>query len=236
MASSGEEAVGEKVCRGCDRMLPLGSYTHVSCRDGFLGKCKECRCRIERERCKRRTEALEDQDREEQDPEEEERPGEKACNGCDRMLPLSSYSQHASCRDGLASRCKECKARHNREQYKRRIEALDALEDQEEQEEPPAKRPCPSDLYIMSLSFDPAGLRHGLKIGRSSRVEERARDLTASLPFEMVVLATFPGAGHLEEAVHAHLAPKRNEDSTAREWFRVSLSEAVLAIVVQIKH
>ena len=163
---------------------------------------------------------------------------ERVCKICERMLPLSCYYQQAAGRGGLAGKCKECKGRYNHEYYKRRNEAPEDREDQEEeQEEPPAKRPCcPSDLYIMSLSFDPAGLLHGLKIGRSGKIEERARNLTASLPFEMVVLATFPGAGHLEEAVHAHLAPKRNEDSIAREWFRVSLSEAVLAIVVQIKH
>jgi len=82
----------------------------------------------------------------------------------------------------------------------------------------------------MSLSIDPGGLLHGFKIGRSCKIEERARNLTSSLPFDMVVLATFPGAGHLEEAVHDHLAARRNTDSNAREWFRVSLTDAVVAI------
>ena len=157
--------------------------------------------------------------------------GSKACRKCCKMLPLSSYYVHP--RDGHISRCRECHRDDVREYRRRAAAPEDTSEDAEEQE--PPKRLCrPSNLYIMCLSTDPGGLIHGLKIGRSCNIEERARDLAASLPFDMVVLATIPSAGHLETAVHSHLATRRNTDSNAREWFRISLTEALIAIAVML--
>ena len=160
--------------------------------------------------------------------------GSKACRKCAKMLPLNSYYTHRENVDGHFGKCKECVKEDVRE-YKRRATTPpeDTTDDAEEQE--PPKRLCrPSNLYIMCLSTDPGGLIHGLKIGRSCNIEERARDLAASLPFDMVVLATIPSAGHLEMAVHAHLATRRNTDSNAREWFRISLTEALIAIAVML--
>ena len=86
----------------------------------------------------------------------------------------------------------------------------------------------------MCLSTDPGGLHCGLKIGRSCNIEERALTLASSLPFDMVVLATIPGAGAVEADVHEHLANRRNTDSNAREWFRISLTQALIAIAVKL--
>jgi hypothetical protein len=153
---------------------------------------------------------------------------EKACRKCARMLPLTSYYVDQQNRDGHASRCKECFKEDKRE-YRRR--ATDDT-DTDEQE---SKRICrPNHLYVMRIGSDINGATHGLKIGRSGNVEERARDMVSSLPFDMVVLATIPGEGHIETAVHAHLAPMRNRDSNAREWFRVSLTDALIAIAVML--
>jgi hypothetical protein len=146
------------------------------------------------------------------------------------MLPLDCYHAHPHCKDGHVGKCKEC-----RREYRRRVTPDETTDDTEEQEELSPKRLCrPSNLYVMCLSTDPYGLIHGLKIGRSCNIEERARDLASSLPFDMVVLATIPGAGHIEMAVHAHLAARRNTDSNAREWFRISLTEALIAIAVML--
>jgi len=156
--------------------------------------------------------------------------GSKACRKCARMLPIGSYYTQQTSRDGHRHMCKECFIEEVRD---RRRPTPDDTTDAEEEE--PPKRICrPSNLYIMCLSTDPGGLIHGLKIGRSCNIEERARDLAASLPFDMVVLATIPSAGHLEMAAHAHLAARRNTDSNAREWFRISLTEALIAIAVML--
>jgi len=156
--------------------------------------------------------------------------GSKACKKCARMLPIGSYYAQPRTKDGHSGKCKECCSEYYHEN-KRRPTPDDTTD--AEEEEP--KRICrPSNLYIMCLSTDPEGQQHGLKIGRSCNIEERARDLASSLPFDMVVLATIPSAGHLETAVHAHLAARRNTDSNAREWFRVSLTEALIAIAVML--
>jgi hypothetical protein len=157
--------------------------------------------------------------------------GAKTCKRCCRMLPITSYYTSASCKGRRVGKCKECWSESYFENKRR--PSSEETEDTEEQE--PLKRICrPSNLYIMCLSTDPGGFIHGLKIGRSCNIEERARDLASSLPFDMVVLATIPGAGRAEVAVHAHLDARRNTDSNAREWFRISLSEALIAIAVML--
>jgi len=159
--------------------------------------------------------------------------GSKACRLCHKMLPIGCYHANPSSRDGHRNICKECRQEHRRDVKRHPTPPEDTTDDAEEPE--PPKRICrPSNLYIMCLSTDPGGLIHGLKIGRSCNIEERARDLAASLPFDMVVLATIPSAGHLEMAVHSHLATRRNTDSNAREWFRISLTEALIAIAVML--
>jgi len=159
--------------------------------------------------------------------------GSKACSKCAKMLPISCYHIDPQNKDGHKSNCKECRNEYMRGVYRRRAAAPEDTTDAEDPE--PPKRLCrPSNLYIMCLSTDPEGQQHGLKIGRSCNIEERARDLAASLPFDMVVLATVPGAGHIETALHAHLAARRNTEANAREWFRISLTEALIAIAVML--
>ncbi len=165
-----------------------------------------------------------------------EASSEKVCRKCTKMLPLSSYYNHPENVDGHFGKCKECHKEGKRDVRRGRATPPDDMTDDTTEEEPlPPKRPCrPSCLYVMCFSTDPGGLQYGLKIGRSCNIEERARDLASSLPFNMVVLATIPSAGHVEGAVHDHLAARRNTDSNAREWFRVSLTEALIAIAVML--
>jgi hypothetical protein len=96
--------------------------------------------------------------------------------------------------------------------------------------DPKRPRTEPCDLYIMALSFDPDGATHGLKVGRSGNIPQRSLNLSASLPFSMLVLATFPGAGDLEDIVHAVLAHTRNTNGRAREWFRSPLADVLHAV------
>ena len=77
-------------------------------------------------------------------------------------------------------------------------------------------------------------LLYGLKIGRASDTTERAKSLEAAMPFHIEVLAEFPRAGHLEGAVHAHLKHCRNTDGKGREWFRISLADAMHVIACAV--
>ncbi len=158
---------------------------------------------------------------------------EKTCNMCTRMLPLGSYHNDSQKADGHRGTRKECRSEHRRELRKRA--AHEATDDSDTEVAEPPKRVCrPYNMYVMAFSTDVGGALHGLKIDKSHNIEERARDLTASLPIDMIVLATIPGAGHIESAVHSHLASRRNTNSNAREWFRVSLTEAMIAIAVML--
>jgi hypothetical protein len=85
-------------------------------------------------------------------------------------------------------------------------------------------------LYVMAVSTDPNGEQHGLKIGRSGNILRRAHELANSMPFEMLVLATFHCQGHLEDAVHAALALTRNNSGRGREWFHLPLHTILHAV------
>ena len=54
------------------------------------------------------------------------------------------------------------------------------------------------------------------------------------MPFHIEVLAEFPGTGHLEGAVHAHLKHCRNTDGKGREWFRILLADAMHVIACAV--
>ena len=83
-----------------------------------------------------------------------------------------------------------------------------------------------SDLYLASRS-DRSDI---LKIGRSSNPEARCGRLQASQTFYVRLVATFPGAGDLEHAVHERLAGRRALGGLGREWFFVTTDEALAAV------
>ena len=152
---------------------------------------------------------------------------QKHCNKCTRTLPTAGVSNNANNLDGLQHWCRDC----------HRMRASEA-------ESPETKRrKASSSLYIMRITTqfygqEPGGvnldLLFGLKIGRTSDVAERTKTLEAAMPFHMEVLAEFPGAGHLEGAVHAHLKHCRNTDGKGREWFRISLADAMHVIACAV--
>jgi hypothetical protein len=114
--------------------------------------------------------------------------------------------------------------------YHRLRRGVEEDEEEEEQESAAKRARAESDLYIMALSTDPEGKFHGLKVGRSANIPQRCSSLAAGLPFTMIVLAVFTGAGEREEAVHTLLADHRNTNGKAREWFHVSLSDVLHAV------
>ena len=101
-------------------------------------------------------------------------------------------------------------------------------------DEEPAKRQKTfepgADLYVMAICTDPLGTFHGLKVGRSGNVPQRAASLSESMPFNILVLATFPGMGYLERTVHAQLDATRNATGRGREWFRTTLPNITHAV------
>ena len=112
-----------------------------------------------------------------------------------------------------------------------------AAEPDAEGEEAPAKRPRmePEHLYIMALSSDLTGAVYGFKVGRSGDVQQRANSLAESMPFTLVVLATFPGAGHVEKRVHSLLEHRRNTAGRGREWFHMPLPTVIQMVGVAME-
>ena len=94
----------------------------------------------------------------------------------------------------------------------------------------PEDTPRVDNLYIMCVETDPMGSQHGFKIGRAPCVDARANSLGTSMPFRIQVLVEYRGLGYLESNVHALLAQRRNDKGSGREWFYVSLSDAMHAI------
>eukprot|EP00973_Karenia_brevis_P055046 7652904-Karenia_brevis.AAC.1 len=94
----------------------------------------------------------------------------------------------------------------------------------------PAARPKKGspgkDLYIMQCSAAP-GI---LKIGRSNDCLNRARVLQSQQWFYMKVLATYHGAGHQESQVHNLLRDRRLRNVPGREWFTITIQDAMSAI------
>ncbi len=124
---------------------------------------------------------------------------EKGCTGCDRMLPVSHFNIDRSKPSGLCYWCKGCRSEHNRLHYQEKLTRRmgapcdECCEEPEVMEEAPAMRPRlePEDLYVMALSTDPNGAVHGLKVGRSGNIQQRAYPLSESMPFNNSVLATW---------------------------------------------
>ena len=86
-------------------------------------------------------------------------------------------------------------------------------------------------LYVMRTSFDALHV----KIGRSRDVTARAAALESGQNFRVETIVVFPGKGHLETSVHAHLDGRRSHLGAGREWFAIPATEAagVVAGVLQ---
>jgi hypothetical protein len=70
------------------------------------------------------------------------------------------------------------------------------------------RRPPTTNIYFARCS----GL---VKIGKANCVETRMRNMQAGNPFEIELLASFPGTYALETAIHHALQPLRQRG----EWF-----------------
>ena len=86
-------------------------------------------------------------------------------------------------------------------------------------------------LYVMRYSRDP----ECVKIGRSRNVENRRAALEAGQNFRVEVLVIFPGRGHLESHVHAHLDSCRSHQGAGQEWFLVPAGEAAGIVAAALR-
>jgi hypothetical protein len=163
---------------------------------------------------------------------------EQVCRGCDKMLPLAGYNVNAGMANGHRSECRDCQRILSQVYYQKKQEERAAdWEEHGGEPDPPAKRSkffeaavAGSDLYVFAISTDPLGVLHGLKVGRSGNIQQRGAALSESMPFNIQVLATFPGAGHLEKAVHTQLETTRNTTGRGREWFHTTLTNITHAV------
>jgi len=96
---------------------------------------------------------------------------------------------------------------------------------------PPDQEAVADDLYIMANSRLPE-----LKIGRSKNIPNRAADLERSQPFRIKVKATFAGQGYLETQIHRRLAHRCAKLGSGREWFDVTIEEAVREVSQAMDH
>ena len=144
----------------------------------------------------------------------------KKCLLCCRVLPLSFYYINSCGVQGRHSRCKECCCN------KTKKKKLTCDEETSKDSDPPLATPL--SLYILHNTRIPGEL----KIGKTSRnVDERVRDLCACQNFQIETLCIFPGMGEIEARVHRMLENRRVKSGSGREWFRVTLIEAVTAIM-----
>ena len=139
----------------------------------------------------------------------------QCCSGCDERKPSQDFHQGSRRRRGLYSA--------------RRASARDMSDADDGCVTPPRADTGSQDaLYIMRYDRIP----RELMIGRAVCVETRARQLEAGMNFHMVILATFPGLGHLEPRVHAMLSESRSHEGPGHQWFNVPLDAALHAIAL----
>ena len=89
-----------------------------------------------------------------------------------------------------------------------------------------------ADLYL-AIRSDRRGI---VKIGRSDNPYRRCDSLAASHCFRVQPAVVYPGAGSCESAVHSLLDSRRVEGGPGREWFTVTLQQAVNAVHRCLSH
>lgn len=101
------EEPNARQCRSCERDLPLAAFARNKDRpDGLQVWCRECVAQYSAARYRRRREAEGKTVCEKVDVPE----GHKLCRACGEVKPHSEWHRKRSAPDGLASRCKACRA------------------------------------------------------------------------------------------------------------------------------
>ena len=85
---------------------------------------------------------------------------------------------------------------------------------------------APSDLYVMQYNT----IWDCVKIGRTSDITKRLRELEMSHNSRLVVVASFPEHGHLERVVHERTSAYRSTAGAGSEWFNVPVQYVIKVI------
>ncbi|MGW0825908.1 endonuclease VII domain-containing protein [Streptomyces sp. NPDC002845] len=109
-----------KRCARCGEVKPRAAFAQKrSNLDGLQRRCRDCAGESDR----RRQEAMG-----RVPPPEAVREGHKHCQGCGEIKPHSEWHRKMSSRDGLASRCRACRAVDNRTGHLKRTYGLTPAE------------------------------------------------------------------------------------------------------------
>lgn len=125
---TGEIVVGEsnaKECGRCGRELPLDAFARDrNRRDGLQAYCRECVAEYSAAHYRRRREAMGKAVREAVDVP----AGHKLCRTCGEIKPHSDWHRNSTASDGLATRCKACRAVQGRQGHLKRHYGLTETE------------------------------------------------------------------------------------------------------------
>jgi hypothetical protein len=106
-----------KTCPDCLMQKPLSDFSKDASRpDGRQFYCRVCFARRGADSYRRRQERLGKKLREKPEPVD----GHKWCHGCKTMQPLENWHKNRTQRDGLVSRCKDCRRTEGHADHLRR--------------------------------------------------------------------------------------------------------------------
>ena len=71
-------------------------------------------------------------------------------------------------------------------------------------------------------------------MGRTHDVSARLGQLEGGHNFRLQLLAVFPGKGWAEHTVHALLKSYRATSGRGKEWFQVTLAQALFAVALAL--
>ena len=130
----------------------------------------------------------------------------KRCSTCREELESDQFARYAGSVDGLDTACKQCK--------RAGIRARQLCDGGRISKE--------HTLYVLRNTLLPTFV----KIGRSSNVNLRARQLSDSQPFEIEICYEYPGYGFLEQLVHDKVRSWQVANCRSREWFTLQPEQA----------
>jgi len=104
---------GAKKCSTCQEVLPVSAFASNRSRpDGLQANCRECAAEYHRRRQVARGKTVR--------ARVDVPAGHKFCRTCEEIKPHSEWHRNATASDGLATRCKACKAVRGRGDHLKR--------------------------------------------------------------------------------------------------------------------
>lgn len=167
------------------------------------------------------------------------------CSNCAAEKDFQEFYRNAAKLSGRDNYCKPCRLEVNRSFRAKAVATPFTTNSDMSDAEPDdgcATPPRAADtgstsqdaLYVLRYEFDPCGVM-GLKIGRAACVETRVRQLETGHNFRLIILATFPGLGHLEPCIHTMLSESRAREGRGREWFCVPLETVLHTLTLTMR-